>query len=356
MPAPLRHPVSITREPIPRAVDWSGTGGLDSFQDGMGASPRGRGAMAASSIIIPAYNESRAIVKTIEAVEAAFANSEHAFEIIVVDDASDDDTATLAFEAGVRVITHPTNKGYGNALLTGVRNALHAWIAIADADGTYPLERLPELLEIAESRDLDMVVGARQGEHYDGRPLQRLLRGAFQRLSEWVVGDPIPDINSGFRVIRRELVTAFASALSGGFSFTTSITIMAFQTGHHVGYVPVAYYRRTGKSHVRMWRDSRRALQIIVMTIVLFNPIKLYLLQAALVLVYTLFSCALVLVLPQLFGPVLLASAGILTANITMALGFIAVRQQMNLSDINLPRRGYTPRPVLTAGALDGGE
>lgn len=299
--------------------------------------------MAEISVIIPACNEAGAIAETVEAAAAAFRGSGHTFEIIVVDDASTDDTAAIARDTAARVIVHPTNQGYGNSLLTGVRNAAYPWIAIADADGTYPVEKLPEMLDTASGRELDMVVGARQGRHYHGSPTKRVLRWIFKGISEWVVGESIPDINSGLRVMRRDLVRAFAPALSGGFSFTTSITIIAFQTGFHVAYVPVDYRPRTGKSHVRMWRDTKRALQIIVMTIVLFNPIKLYLLQTLVVFWFTVFAIVFLALFPQLHGIVLIASLGFFTGNGIMALGFIAVRQQINLDGIALPPRGYEP-------------
>lgn len=299
--------------------------------------------MAEISVVIPAYNESAAIVETVEGVATAFENTGHTLEIIVVDDCSRDDTARLARSTTARVIVHPTNKGYGNALLTGVRNARHPWVAITDADGTYPVEKLPEMLDIALHENMDMVVGARQGHNYYESAFKNLLRRIFQAISEWVVGESIPDINSGLRVIRRDMITTFAPAFSGGFSFTTSITIIAFQTRYHVAYIPVAYHPRKGQSHVRMGRDTLRALQIIVMTIVLFNPIKLYLLQALIVVGFTVLALGLALVFPDLLGLIILASLGFFTCNGIMALGFNAVRQQISLSDIALPTRGYEP-------------
>ncbi|MBX3177484.1 MAG: glycosyltransferase family 2 protein [Candidatus Hydrogenedentes bacterium] len=301
--------------------------------------------MAGVSVVIPAYNEAGSIRETVEGVRKAFEGSPHPLEIVVVDDGSADETAAIAEEAGARVIGHPTNKGYGNALLTGSRHAAHSWVAITDADGTYPVEELPAMLDEAEGRGLDMVVGARQGRHYEQNLLKRAARWVFKRLSEWVVGEPIPDINSGLRVMRRELIATFAAALSGGFSFTTSITIIAFQTGHHVVYRPIAYYPRTGQSHVRLVRDTLRALQIIVMAVVLFNPIKLFLLHAAGVAGFAIAMAALVLLLPGLYPPALVLSLGVLAGNIIVALGFLAVRQQIYLGGIDLPRRGYAPPP-----------
>ncbi len=312
--------------------------------------------MAAITVVIPVFNESDAIEDTVSKVDLALRASGHTYEIIVVDDGSTDDTPVRARATLARVIMHPTNKGYGNALLTGVRNAAHPWIGITDADGTYPLDELPRMLDEAVARDLDMLVGARQGRHYDSSLTKRWARTLFKRFTEFVVGQPIPDVNSGLRIIRRDLIAQCGSALSGGFSFTTSITIIAFQTGHHVAYRPVEYFARTGKSHVRYWRDTLRALQIIVMTIVLFNPIKLYLAQAMMVAGYTLLTAVAVLLIPGQFPALLLLSLGFYCGNIAMALGFLAVRFQCNLSELHFPERGYkaTADESRRVGDLDG--
>jgi glycosyltransferase involved in cell wall biosynthesis len=301
--------------------------------------------MAEISIVIPAYNEAGAIEETIQKVDGFFRSSGHTYEIIVVDDCSTDDTAARARATSARVISHPTNKGYGNALLTGVCNAAHPWIAITDADGTYPAEVLPRMLDEAIARDLDMYVGARQGKHYDEHLPKRWARCFFKGFTEFVVGQSIPDVNSGLRIIRRDLIARCAPALSGGFSFTTSITIIAFQTGYHVAYRPIDYFARTGKSHVRYGRDTLRALQIIVMTIVLFNPIKLYLAQAMMVSGFTLLTTIMALLMPGLFRTLLLLALGFYAGNVVMALGFLAVRFQCNLSELHFPERGYKASP-----------
>ena len=309
--------------------------------------------MAEISIIIPAYNEADTIEETIQKIDAHFRASGHACEILVVDDCSTDDTSARARTTSARVIRHPTNKGYGNALLTGVRNATHSWIAISDADGTYPVEELPDMLDEAIARDLDMLVGARQGKHYHGSIVKRVGRTFLKRFTEFVVGQSIPDVNSGLRIVRRDLIAHFAPALSGGFSFTTSITIIAFQTGHHVDYRPVKYFPRQGRSHVRYGRDTLRALQIIVMTIVLFNPIKLFLTQTLLVGAFTILAVTAACADPRQTSILILVALGFYSANIIMALGFLAVRFQCNLSDLHFPERGYKATTDVDSSADD---
>jgi len=297
--------------------------------------------MAAITIVIPVFNEAGSIEDTVSKLNVAFKETGHDFEIIVVDDGSTDDTGERARRTSARVIVHPTNKGYGNALLTGVRNATHPWIGITDADGTYPVDEMAPMLDEAVARDLDMLVGARQGAHFAAGVVKRWARVLFKCFTEFVVGQPIPDVNSGLRIIRRDLIAQCAPALSGGFSFTTSITIIAFQTGHHVAYRPIEYFARNGKSHVRYRRDTLRALQIIVMTIVLFNPIKLFLAQVMAVAGFTVSTMIAALLVPGQFPALLLLSLGFYCANIVLALGFLAVRFQCNLSEIRIPERGY---------------
>lgn len=300
--------------------------------------------MASISVVIPAYNEQNAIADTIANVKRAFDASNHTYEIIVVDDCSTDRTRALAEEAGAMVITHPKNAGYGNSLLTGIRNAKHPWIGITDADGTYPVEELPSMLEEADRRELDMFVGARQGKHYRGSALKSVARMGFKFLSEFAVGQRIPDINSGLRVMRRDMIMRFAPALSGGFSFTTTITIIAFLTHHFVDYRSVTYHPRIDASHVRYVRDTLRTAQIIVMTILFFNPIKLYILQGLALMASELILAVLAVVLPEAAAALLIVAVLVAALNLVIGLGFLAEQRRIQYTGIILPDRGFVPR------------
>jgi len=299
--------------------------------------------MPGITIVIPAFNEEDSIRDTVQMVRDAFESTDHETEIIVVNDGSTDRTQQEAEEADVKVITHPTNSGYGNALLTGVRNATHSWIGITDADGTYPIEEMPSMLEEASGRDLDMLIGARQGKHYKGSKFKWVARIAFKWLSEFATGNKIPDINSGLRVMRRDMIMRFAPILSGGFSFTTTITIIAFLTYHFVEYRPVKYHARKGASHVRYVRDTMRSAQIIVMTILFFNPIKLFILHAAFLLISGIVAFLLSVAFPDLTSPILVLSLFFLVANILLGMGFLAEQRRVHLANVKIPERGYTP-------------
>lgn len=228
------------------------------------------------SIVVPAYNEP-GIDTVIDGLKAATAALNRDTEILVVDDGSTDDTGARAAAAGARVIRHPSNGGYGRALLTGIEGATFDTVAIVDADNTYPLGRLADLVARFDE-GFDMVVGARQGRHYSGSVAKRVQRMFFRRLSEFTCGRAIPDVNSGFRVFDRGPILQARALFPSGFSFTTTATLLFMLNNLFVGYVPVAYDERTGRSKVRLLPDGLRALQIIVTTIARYNPVKLHLL------------------------------------------------------------------------------
>jgi glycosyltransferase involved in cell wall biosynthesis len=227
------------------------------------------------SVVVPAYNESLAIAETVLQIRQALASFEH--EVVVVDDGSKDDTASVAGNAGARVIQQIHNLGYGAALKAGIRAAKFDTIVITDADGTYPNDAMPEL--IAEYRKgFNMVVGARRGDHYRESFVKAPLRKILKWLVEFTTGRGIPDVNSGLRVFSRSEIIPYFDTLCDTFSFTTSVTLAYMMTAKFVSYVPITYNRRVGQTKVRLLRDSLRTLQYIVQAILYYNPLKLFLL------------------------------------------------------------------------------
>jgi polyisoprenyl-phosphate glycosyltransferase len=227
------------------------------------------------SVLIPAYNEAECIQETIRKVRAILGDCCIQHEIIVINDGSADRTAELAAQEGVMVISQPANGGYGLALKTGIRRAQYEWCAIVDADGTYPIAQLPELLDSIPA--FDMVVGARTGKVYQGSTLKQLGRRLLSLGVDYVVGYHVPDINSGMRVFRKEIALAHARRISAGFSFTTTLTLAMLLEHHFVRYVPIEYYPRVGHSKVKMGKDALRMMQIVSSAFLYYNPLKLFL-------------------------------------------------------------------------------
>lgn len=231
------------------------------------------------SVVLPALNEAEAIAEQIAALEAVLRTVDVPSEVIVVDDGSSDGTGALAEKAGALVVTNPINSGYGASLKRGIQAARYEHIVICDADGTYPVNRIPDLLREAE-RGFDMVVGARTGRYYRGSLLKHPWRLVYLELCRFVTGVKIPDANSGLRVFKKKLVLDFFDDLCLGYSFTTTLTLAALSSGAFVKFEPIDYMKRIGKSKVRFFIDALRTAQLIVQTILLYNPIKLFLLMA----------------------------------------------------------------------------
>ncbi|HEY4503486.1 MAG TPA: glycosyltransferase family 2 protein [Candidatus Paceibacterota bacterium] len=226
------------------------------------------------SLVIPVYNEEKAIGSVLEEIFSSF--YKETLEVIVVDDGSTDKTAEMARKYPVRLVQNIKNSGYGYSLKQGIKIASHPNIIITDGDGSYPISGIVALFDEYE-KGYDMVVGARRGKHYKGSFLKSVSRFFFRSISEFATGQRIPDINSGCRIFRKDIVERFFNTLSSGFSFTTTITLAFMLNTYSVQYVTIDYHKRSGSSKVRYIRDILRSLQLIVEAIVFYNPLKMYL-------------------------------------------------------------------------------
>jgi len=274
------------------------------------------------SIVIPAYNEEAAIAGTLDEIRSIQSGTGTPFEVIVVDDGSSDKTAEVAASHGARVVRHPHNIGYGRSIKDGIVAASYDVIAIMDADGTYPADQIPHLVDRLET-GFDLVVGVRSGIRAQDSAFKNPMRRLLTFLVEFTTGRQVPDVNSGLRVFRRSTIQTYFPQLCETFSFTTSMTLAYMLTHRFVGYVPITYRERVGTTKVHLFRDSLRTLQYIVQGIVYYNPIKMFLLLSVLALVIGLASAGL-LQLTAGYGAGLVASIGVLAALLIFALGLLA--------------------------------
>ncbi len=222
----------------------------------------------AVSILVPAYNEEKAITQVIERLKKMRPND----EILVIDDASRDRTGELARQAGARVIRHPYNLGYGGALKTGIRHARHEHLLFFDADDQHDPEDIQPLVDAL--RNTDMVVGARPKG--SGALYRRSGKWFLLKVANYLVGRSIPDLNSGLRAIRRRVALQFIHLLPDGFSLTTTITLALMRSGYMVQYIPIRVQPRIGHSTVSL-KDFFRTLFLILRMITLFAPLKIFL-------------------------------------------------------------------------------
>jgi len=228
--------------------------------------------MIKTSIIVPVFNEEEAIEKNIDSLKQYLSEDK---ELIVVNDGSTDNTGKLLGKiSDIKVINHSVNSGYGAALKSGIRESQGDYVLIIDADGTYPTESLPEL--ISQKDNYDMVVGARTNPQSQIPILRRPAKWVLNRLASYLVGTKIPDLNSGLRIIKKDILMKFIHFLPDGFSFTTTITMAFLTNGYQIKYFPINYYKRKGKSKIRPIRDTLNFVQLIIRTVLYFNPLKVF--------------------------------------------------------------------------------
>ena len=199
------------------------------------------------SLVVPVYNERGAIKAFIADLQGIMQKINVLSEVIAVDDCSDDGTADILKTSDMKVLTHSEHLGYGAAIKTGIDKSDGDIICIIDADNTYKPDDIRELIKYIEL--YDMVVGARIKTRLF--PFyQRIAKGLVCLLLSAIFRQNIPDINSGLRIIKKEIVEKYHPVLPNGFSFTASITLAMLLGGYRIKYVPVNYFRRVGKSKI----------------------------------------------------------------------------------------------------------
>ncbi len=225
------------------------------------------------SVVIPAYNEENAVRRTVEDVRRNIEPLGIPYEIIVVDDASQDNTRAEAEASGATVIWNDVNSGYGASLKRGVKRTQYDYVAILDADSTYPARHLPGMLALC--RDQDMVVGDRGAAMRNVPLIRRPAKFMLNKLASFLAERKLNDINSGLRVFRRSELVPFLPLLPQNFSFTTTITLCMSCNGKRMIYTPIEYGQRVGKSKIRPV-DFINFIILVLRAIVLFNPLRVF--------------------------------------------------------------------------------
>ena len=223
------------------------------------------------SVIIPACNEAETIGAVVSSIRALHPD----FEIIVIDDGSQDETSSAALAAGAKVYAHPYNIGNGAAVKSGIRVAEGEFLVMMDADGQHNPAEIKKLL--AELPEYDMVVGARNhsGQASLGRALGNRIYSWF---ASYVAKFPIQDLTSGFRAIKADLAKSFLYLLPNTYSYPTTITLGVLRSGRTLTYVPIEVNaRRRGSSQIKLIKDGARFFMIIVRICTLYSPMRVFL-------------------------------------------------------------------------------
>lgn len=235
--------------------------------------------MTTLSVVIPAYNEEQGIAAIVERVlgvrEGLLAEGVCELELLVVDDGSRDRTAEIAGGyAGVRLIRHPHNRGYGAALKTGFAQARGELIGFLDADGTYPPEYFPRLCREALDGS-DLVIGSRMAGEQSEMPLTRRVGNFFFAHLLTLIGrQAVSDSASGMRVFKRELM-ALVQPLPDGLNLTPVMSARAVHEQVRMKEVAIPYSERVGRSKLSVVRDGTTFLQSIVWTSLNYNPVRI---------------------------------------------------------------------------------
>jgi glycosyltransferase involved in cell wall biosynthesis len=231
--------------------------------------------VSAVSIVVPCYNERAGLPLLLDTFDEKLKATGVDFEYVIVDDGSTDGSSEIPLRPGMQMVRHEVNRGYGAALKTGIRAASHDWILIIDADGTYPVDRIPELVQEAEH--CDMAVGARIGANVSHSVVRRAAKWPIHRLADYLVNRHIPDLNSGLRMFKKELAMRYMRLFPDGFSFTSTITLALMADGWRVRYITIDYFKREGKSKVKPIKDAINYFTLVMRMILFFNPLKIFL-------------------------------------------------------------------------------
>jgi glycosyltransferase involved in cell wall biosynthesis len=209
-----------------------------------GPSVRNGDVLAGVSIVLPCYNEAPNVADAVRAATGAAEAHAADFEVIVVDDGSTDGTAQIAARLAdadrrVRLVVHPSNRGYGGAVRSGLRAARMPWVLLTDADLQFDLRELEAFVPLA--KDADLIAGWRIARQ--DPPHRRLNAAAWNWLMHKRFNVPVRDIDCAFKLVRRDLLEEIPLTSSGAM-ISTELLVRAVAAGAIVQEVGVHHLPR----------------------------------------------------------------------------------------------------------------
>jgi glycosyltransferase involved in cell wall biosynthesis len=234
----------------------------------------------AISVVLPVYNEMGSIPEVIQELVSVLQASRRSFEIIVVEDGSEDETLQILqdliekYPNHLRVAKHLFNRGNGAAWRSGIRLAQGDIVVTMDADGQHSPKDILRLLDMIPPYDL--VVGART-DSYQGSWYRNVANRFYSRFASWLSQSDVKDLTSGFRAMRRSVVKHFLPLFPSGFSAPTTTTLAFLKAGYNVAFIPIhVRQRQTGTSKISLWADGSRFIIIILRMIMLYDPLRIF--------------------------------------------------------------------------------
>lgn len=232
------------------------------------------------TLVLPVFNEEKIVESAIDELIDLQNKNGILFEIVIVNDGSDDQT-NLKLEKyrsinNVILISHDRNYGYGRALKTGIKNSKSDYIFITDIDGTYPNQKILDFYNQFVEDDVDMLVGSRDLFGSNISLIRKPPKYIINKLANFLVNYDIPDLNSGFRIFKKNLFEKYLNLLPDGFSFTSTITLAFLSEFKRVKYVNIQYNKRVGKSKIHPVKDTLNFIILILRVIIYFNPLRVF--------------------------------------------------------------------------------
>jgi len=217
------------------------------------------------SVILPALDEERTIGECITKIQKVFHDTSINGEIIVAD-SSRDQTGTIAKSLGARVL-RPEKSGYGNAYITGFKNARGRYIVMGDADNTYDFLEIPKLLAPLKN-GADFVIGSRFKGTIKNGSMGGLHRYIGNPVLTWMLNfifnTHYSDTHSGFRAITRKALDRL-SLTTGGMEFASEMLVMASKERLRIEEVPISYYPRVTPSKLHSFADGWRHIRFVLL-------------------------------------------------------------------------------------------
>jgi glycosyltransferase involved in cell wall biosynthesis len=308
------------------------------------------------TVLLPAYNEVEAIVPVIRDIQNTLC---HSYEIIVVDDGSTDETASLAKQNGCRVIEYGRNRGKGYAIRAGASFARGKYLVIMDADGTYPADAIPHMVDLL--KECEMVRCRRHDNREHIPPINRLGNLLFDRMLALVHGLEGLDHLSGLYAFRLEAFRKL-DLKSDGFDIEAEIGVKAQKRKWRIETFPIEYRSRLGVKKLRPWKDGWIIFNRIFSLAILYNPFFFFVIPSVVLLLSAL-AGALVLnrgpIITPYFGlsihSFILANLGILGAFQLLVIGITATIYGIEIGQ-RIPRwiHFFTARPLRITCAVLG--
>jgi Glycosyl transferase family 2 len=272
-----------------------------------------------TTVVLPAFNEGAALPHVLAELGEYLDQS---YEVLVVDDGSTDDTVDVVEgRPGVRLIQHSSNRGKGVAIRTGIAEAHGDNVVIMDADATYPVPAIKELVDLLDENDL--VRGIRESEPESMPIVNRFGNWLFNKLLAISHGLEGADQLTGLYAIRRSEAVRLGTE-ARGFDIETEIGIKAKARGLREAEIPISYLPRVGEKKLSPWKDGLRILGRVIVLLLIYNPTLSFIIPGLSLMAVTITGAVLLAIL----GPVHTFFLGLdINSFIVTALGVLAAFQ-----------------------------